>query len=122
MLDLRHASLANGGRAFQYALRLMADLRAFATAAAKRYPQVQLRMAWNEPNAPNFLQPQSVRRSGRWIFVSPETYARICTPSSTASTPPATATGSPAVLSTRAGSCPPTAAATPSLRCSSFSE
>jgi hypothetical protein len=69
---------ANGGKAFQYAPRRMGDLRAFATAAARRYPQVRLWMAWNEPNAPNFLKPQSVRRGGRWVFTSPETYARIC--------------------------------------------
>lgn len=69
---------ANGGRAFQYAPRSFADLRAFATAAARRYPQVRLWMAWNEPNAPNFLKPQSARRGGRWFFSSPATYARIC--------------------------------------------
>lgn len=69
---------ANGGKPFQYAPRQMRDLQAFATAAAKRYPEVRLWMAWNEPNAPNFLKPQSVRRDGRWAFTSPETYARIC--------------------------------------------
>jgi hypothetical protein len=69
---------ANGGKASQYAPRRMRDLQAFATAAARRYRQVRLWMAWNEPNAPNFLKPQSVRRGGTWRFVSPERYALIC--------------------------------------------
>lgn len=69
---------ANGGRAMQYAPRRMRDLESFATAAARRYRQVHLWMAWNEPNAPNFLKPQSIRRGGTWRFVSPERYARIC--------------------------------------------
>jgi hypothetical protein len=69
---------ANGGKSYQYAPRDFGDLRAFAEAAGKRYPQVRLWLAWNEPNAPNFLKPQSVKRDGRWVFTSPGIYANIC--------------------------------------------
>lgn len=74
---------ANGGRSFQYAPNDMGDLEAFAEAAAKRYngnahPRVALWAAGNEPNAPNFLKPQSELRGGKWVFVSPETYAQMC--------------------------------------------
>lgn len=69
---------ANGGKAVQYAPNDFGDLEAFAEAAGKRFPQVTKWLAWNEPNAPNFLKPQSVKRSGGWAFVSPEIYADIC--------------------------------------------
>lgn len=69
---------ANGGRSFEYAPRNPADLASFATAAAKRYRQVTRWLAWNEPNAPNFLKPQSVETSAGWQFSSPAIYARIC--------------------------------------------
>jgi hypothetical protein len=65
-------------QSYRYAPRRMSDLRDFATAAAKRYRQVDLWTAWNEPNAPNFLKPQSVKRRGEWVFRSPQIYARIC--------------------------------------------
>lgn len=65
-------------RSYRYAPRKMSDLRHFATAAARRYKQVDLWTAWNEPNAPNFLKPQSVRRRGQWVFRSPQIYAKIC--------------------------------------------
>jgi Glycosyl hydrolase catalytic core len=81
---------ANGGRARNIPPRNYNDLRNFAYAAASRYsgyyipntddssetylPAVKYWLAWNEPNNPNWLQ-QSV--GGR--FVSPRSYARICT-------------------------------------------
>jgi hypothetical protein len=81
---------ANGGRARNIPPRNYTDLRNFAYAAATRYsghyipntddfnetylPAVKYWLAWNEPNNPNWLQ-QSV--GGR--FVSPRSYARICT-------------------------------------------
>jgi hypothetical protein len=81
---------ANGGRARNIPPRNYTDLRNFAYAAATRYsghyipntdnfdetylPAVRYWLAWNEPNNPNWLQ-QSV--GGR--FVSPRSYARICT-------------------------------------------
>jgi hypothetical protein len=74
---------ANGGKSREYAPLDAADLQAFATAAATRYsggahPRVRLWLAWNEPNAPNFLKPQSVNEGGGWTFTSPELYAPIC--------------------------------------------
>jgi hypothetical protein len=69
---------ANGGKAVQYAPNDWDDLQAFSQAAADRYRQVTKWMAGNEPNAPNFLKPQSVRRGGKWVFVSPEIYANMC--------------------------------------------
>lgn len=69
---------ANGGKGFRYAPKRLADLRAFSKAAAERYPTVNAWAAWNEPNAPNFLRPQSQKRGGRWVFTSPKIYAGIC--------------------------------------------
>ena len=81
---------ANGRREPRYAPRRMADLRAFAYAAASRYsgnyrtpdgdllPAVDLWSAWNEPNLRAFLEPQWRRIRGRWIAWSPRVYARIC--------------------------------------------
>jgi hypothetical protein len=69
---------ANGGQSWEYAPTSPADLASFATAAAKRYPQVARWLAWNEPNAPNFLKPQSVETATGWQFTSPGIYARIC--------------------------------------------
>ncbi len=69
---------ANGGKGARYAPKKLSDLQKFATAAAKRYPYVRQWMAWNEPNAPNFLRPQSVKRKGQWEFRSPKIYAAIC--------------------------------------------
>jgi hypothetical protein len=81
---------ANGGRARNVPPRNYNDLRNFAYAAATRYsgkyipstddfdelylPAVKHWLAWNEPNNPNWLQQTS---GGR--FVSPRSYARICT-------------------------------------------
>jgi hypothetical protein len=83
-------SWANGGKKRNVPPRNYTDLRNFAYAAAERYsghyipntdddnetylPAVKYWLAWNEPNNPNWLQ-QSV--GGR--FVSPRSYARICT-------------------------------------------
>jgi hypothetical protein len=69
---------ANGGKDEQYAPDDFGDLEAFSEAAAKHFPQVVKWAAGNEPNAPNFLKPQSVRQGGRWAFVSPEIYADMC--------------------------------------------
>jgi len=83
-------SWANGGGARNVPPSNYADLRNFAYAAATRYsgryipntdqfdevylPAVKYWLAWNEPNNPNWLEQVS---GGR--FVSPRSYARICT-------------------------------------------
>lgn len=83
-------SWANGGRARNVPPTNYNDLRNFAYAAATRYsgkyipntdsfdeiylPAVKYWLAWNEPANPNWLQQTS---GGR--FVSPRSYARICT-------------------------------------------
>jgi putative glycosyl hydrolase len=82
---------ANGRKKPYYAPTKMADLRNFAFAAAKRYggtwladdgrklPPVKLWTAWNEPNQPFQLQPQYVKKRGKWIMQSAIDYAKICT-------------------------------------------
>ena len=81
---------ANGDQARNVPPRNYTDLRNFAYAAATRYsgkyipntddfdemylPAVKHWLAWNEPNNPNWLKQTS---GGR--FVSPQSYARICT-------------------------------------------
>jgi hypothetical protein len=81
---------ANGGQARNVPPTNYNDLRNFAYAAATRYsgkyipntddfdevylPAVKHWLAWNEPNNPNWLKQTS---GGR--FVSPQSYARICT-------------------------------------------
>ena len=83
-------SWANGGRAKNFPPSNYNDLRNFAYAAAERYsghyipntdnytetylPAVKYWTAWNEPSNPVWLQQTS---GGR--FVSPRSYARICT-------------------------------------------
>jgi hypothetical protein len=83
-------SWANGGGARNVPPSNYTDLRNFAYAAATRYsghyipntdqfdevylPAVKYWTAWNEPANPNWLQQVS---GGR--FVSPRSYARICT-------------------------------------------
>jgi len=83
-------SWANGGKPRNVPPRNYTDLRNFAYAAAERYsghyipntdasdetylPAVKYWLAWNEPSNPNWLQQVS---GGR--FVSPRSYARICT-------------------------------------------
>ena len=83
-------SWANGGKAKNVPPNNYNDLRNFAYAAAERYsghyipntdnfqetylPAVKYWTAWNEPSNPNWLQQTS---GGR--FVSPRSYARICT-------------------------------------------
>lgn len=66
-------------------------MSAFATALARRYdgtfpdprrpgatlPRVRLWQAWNEPNLPNYLQPQWVGRDGAWDPFSPVWYRRM---------------------------------------------
>lgn len=83
-------SWANGGGARNVPPSNYTDLRNFAYAAATRYsghyipntdqfdevylPAVKYWLAWNEPNNPNWLQQTS---GGK--FISPRSYARICT-------------------------------------------
>ena len=81
---------ANGGKKLNVAPTNPKDLRNFAYAAAERYsghyvalndtgdelplPAVKKWLAWNEPNNPIWLQQTA---GGR--FISPTTYAAICT-------------------------------------------
>jgi hypothetical protein len=83
-------SWANGGKPRYVPPTNYNDLRFFAYAAATRYsghfipntdsfdetylPAIKYWTAWNEPSNPNWLQQTS---GGR--FVSPRSYARICT-------------------------------------------
>jgi hypothetical protein len=83
-------SWANGGKPRNVPPTNYNDLRNFSYAAATRYsghyipntdsfdevylPAVKYWLAWNEPSNPNWLQQVS---GGR--FVSPRSYARICT-------------------------------------------
>jgi len=91
---------ANGGQDVRFAPRDSWDLQEFARAAARRYsgrftppappaerrltgagsvlPRVDLWMAWNEPNNPNFLKPQGERAGSRFRPASPRIYARLC--------------------------------------------
>ena len=48
---------ANGGRGPNYAPPRPRDFRAFAHAAASRYPWVRYWLIWNEPNHPLWLKP-----------------------------------------------------------------
>jgi hypothetical protein len=56
-----------------------ADFGDFAAAAATRYAPrgVSRWEGWNEPNIPFFLYPQYERSDGRWVAVSPATYAAL---------------------------------------------
>ena len=68
----------------------IADMKAFVTAAARRYSgtykgpdgqtlgRVSKWIAWNEPNNPVFLRPQFVKQSGKWVMQSPKDYAKMC--------------------------------------------
>lgn len=83
-------SWANGGKPRNFPPSNYNDLRNFAYAAASRYsghyipntdrfdevylPAVKYWLAWNEPSNPNWLRQTS---GGR--FVSPQSYAKICT-------------------------------------------
>lgn len=92
---------ANGGEGGLHAPDDMWELQEFAQAAARRYsgrftppeaavpaglgrvaatplPRVELWLAWNEPNNPRFLRPQSRRINGRWRATSPQIYAEMC--------------------------------------------
>ena len=87
---------ANGGKGAKYAPAKFRDLQAFARAAATRYSgnyvpvprtpsgivappgKVDLWLAWSEPNAPNFLQPQFRKVGNRYVLASPAIYAKIC--------------------------------------------
>ena len=52
---------ANGGRPPNYAPPRPRDFRAFATAAARRYPWVTSWLIWNEPNKRLWLRPTRAR-------------------------------------------------------------
>jgi hypothetical protein len=52
---------ANGGRAPNFAPPRPRDFRAFATAAARRYPWVRHWLIWNEPNKRLWLRPTKAR-------------------------------------------------------------
>ena len=68
-----------------------AQLGLFAQALARRYdgtfpdpltpgvalPRVGRFQSWNEPNLPNYLQPQWVVRGGRWVPFAPHWYRRM---------------------------------------------
>ena len=82
---------ANGGKARYYPPKKMADLKGFATAAAKRYsgdytppgsvdplPAIRLWLAWNEPNNPVFIRPQWKKQGKRFVVYSPVVYAKMC--------------------------------------------
>ena len=87
---------ANGGKGAKYAPTNFSDLQAFSRAAATRYSgnyvpvprtpsgiaaslgDVDFWLAWSEPNAPNFLQPQFRKVGNRYVLASPSIYARIC--------------------------------------------
>jgi Glycosyl hydrolase catalytic core len=83
-------SWANGGKGMRIAPTRPADLKNFATAAARRYngafedadgnvlPAVHLWLAWNEPNNPVFLAPQYKKVNGHYIALSAYNYVRIC--------------------------------------------
>jgi hypothetical protein len=72
---------ANGGRDWNWVPRHAADFAAFATAAARRYPSVDLWMIWGEPSrAPNFqpLVPAPPgARLNRLQQIAPHIYARM---------------------------------------------
>ena len=91
---------ANGHKARTVAPTNAKDLESFAVAAATRYngtyvppswqqqptlespdqplPAVTMWTAWNEPNNPVFLSPQSVRQGSKWVVESAIQYAKIC--------------------------------------------
>jgi Family of unknown function (DUF5722)/Glycosyl hydrolase catalytic core len=80
---------ANGNKGWNAAPTNISDLKAFATAAARRYSgtftlpdgskgRVASWIAWNEPNNPVFLKPQFVRSGSKWVIQSARDYARIC--------------------------------------------
>ena len=82
---------ANGGKPRYIPPKNANDLRAFATAAAKRYsgdftpagredplPAIRLWLAWNEPNNPVFIRPQWKKKGKRYVVASAAIYAKLC--------------------------------------------
>jgi hypothetical protein len=82
---------ANGGKPRNVPPKKMSDLKAFATAAAKRYsgdyvpggateplPAIRLWLAWNEPNNPLFITPQFKKKGKTFVPYSPVVYAKMC--------------------------------------------
>ena len=51
-----------------------AEFGDFVRAVGRRYPQVAYWTIQNEPNQPGWLDPQWVRRRGRWMESSPSVY------------------------------------------------
>lgn len=75
-------SWANGGKAWNWVPRRPKDFAAFATAAAREYPQVRLWMIWGEPTrAPNFqplyAAPPAATTLNRQQQIAPHNYARL---------------------------------------------
>ncbi len=83
-------SWESGSAAWNVAPKSIGDLRAFVTAAARRYSgsyqlpdgtkigRVANWIAWNEPNNPVFLKPQFVRSGKKWVIQSAKNYAKMC--------------------------------------------
>ena len=81
---------ANASAGWNAAPSSPADLKAFVTAAARRYSgkyklpdgttnvRVSKWIAWNEPNNPVFMKPQFVRSGDTWVVQSAIDYAKIC--------------------------------------------
>jgi hypothetical protein len=82
---------ANRGAGLNAPPTVIADLRNFAYAAARRYsgswratdgrtlPPVRHWLAWNEPNYPIGLKRQYRRVGGGWVIQSAVDYVKICT-------------------------------------------
>jgi hypothetical protein len=73
---------ANGGRPWNWVPNRTSDFAAFATAAARKYPDVKLWMIWGEPDrAPNFqpLYPASAFANtlSRRQQIAPHNYATL---------------------------------------------
>jgi hypothetical protein len=69
---------AGGGARHVRGPRRLGDLRDLSYAAASRYAGVvRLWGAWNEPNLPEYLQPQVRLVRGRRAFASPAIYAGL---------------------------------------------
>jgi hypothetical protein len=72
---------ANGGRAANWIPSHPADLAAFATAAARRYPTVRRWMVWGEPTRQANFMPLTPERQGRRLTPgqarAPRAYARM---------------------------------------------
>ena len=73
---------ANGGHPWEWVPHSPADYAAFATATARKYPQVRLWMIWGEPNrSPNFQPMYPAALSSTTLTpkqqIAPRNYARL---------------------------------------------